>query len=195
MTRCSHLVVRGKPCANYGSFYYCVLPPNPSRQRWHWPLKTLHTKSERPRRSSLKGSFDRELSPQDEFTVQQYQESSYYLGKLAEAVHILTVHPDYARARLRACWTPFVVAGVGVPPHLKGDYLEIHDALTKRHPVERIWLDDVGKVEADEPYARMVYTTRTMRKKTASALAERILTLKLQWKHWVDFAFEQEKRD
>lgn len=125
----------------------------------------------------------------------QHQVSSYYLGKLAEAVHILTVHPGDARARLRACWTPFVIAGGGVPPHLKADYLEIHDALTKRHSVEWIWVDGVGKVDADEPYAKMVYTTRTMRKKTASALAEQILTLKLQWKHWVASAFEQEKRD
>ena len=121
--------------------------------------------------------------------VQQHGASSYYLGKLAEAVHILTVHPGDARARLRECWTPFVVTGGGVPPHLKADYLEICDAITIRHPAEWIWVDGVGKVDADEPYAKMAYTTRTMRNKTTSALAERILTLKLQWQHSVDFPF------
>ena len=126
--------------------------------------------------------------------VQQQGASSYYLGKLAEAVHILTVHPGDARARLRACWTSFVVAGGEVPPHLKADYLEISEAMTRRRPAEWIWVDGVGKVDSDEPYAKMAYTTRTMRNKTASALAERILTLKLQWKHSLDSDFRLEHR-
>ena len=123
--------------------------------------------------------------------------SSYHHGKLCEAVGILTTHPEDARSRLRACWTPFVRAGVYVPEHLQGEYKAIQDELTKRQyqPDDsepesdlkwKMWVGDVGWVEADSDYAKMVHTTRTMRKQTASKLAERILTLSLLWKDWLE---------
>ena len=119
-----------------------------------------------------------------------------HLGKLQEAVNILTTHPEDARSRLRACWRSFVLAGVCIPDHLQGEYQEIHNELTKRQyqppswepESERkwdVWVGDVGWIKADSPYGRMVYTTRTMRKRTASQLAEKILTLSLIWKDWL----------
>ena len=123
--------------------------------------------------------------------------SSYHHGKLSEAVGILATHPEDARSRLRACWTPFELAGVHVPEHLHGEYKAIQDELTKRQyqPDDsepesdlkwKMWVGDVGWVEADSDYAKMVHTTRTMRKQTASKLAERILTLSLLWKDWLE---------
>ena len=122
-----------------------------------------------------------------------HNSSSYFLGKLHEAVHILTVDPGDARARLRACWNLFAVAGGGVPEHLQTEYREIYDELTKRQYQSAKWedewehkrdiyLNDVGWVAADSPYGRMAHTTQTMKNKTASRLAERILTLSLQWR-------------
>ena len=123
--------------------------------------------------------------------------SRYYLGKLCEAVGILTTHPEDARSRLRACWTPFGLAGGCVPEHLQGEYKAIQDELTKRqyqpHDWEpdtdhkwKMWVGGVGWIEADSDYAKMVHTTRTMRGQTASKLAERILTLSLLWEGWLE---------
>ena len=123
--------------------------------------------------------------------------SRYHLGKLCEAVGILTTHPEDARSRLRACWTPFVLAGVRVPEHLHGEYKAIRDELTKRqyqpHDWEpesdhkwNIWVGGRGWIKADSDYGKMIHTTRTMRKLTASNLAERILTLSLLWKGWLE---------
>lgn len=102
--------------------------------------------------------------------------SEYHLGKLYEAVSILTTHPEDARMRLQACWTPLVRAGAGVPEHLSEEYEAIQSELTKRQP----------KYEPPTAYNKMRHTTRTMRKQTASKLAERILDLALRWKDWLD---------
>ena len=83
--------------------------------------------------------------------------SRYHLGKLCEAVGILTTHPEDARSRLRACWKLFVLAGAHVPEHLQEEYKAIQDELTKRqhHPHDRepesdykwkMWVGGVGWV-------------------------------------------------
>ena len=123
--------------------------------------------------------------------------SAYCLGKLQEAVSTLTIHPGDARARLRAAWNLFCLSGAGVPSHLRGEYESITSKLTERRFLppsyaitwthsEDFFIVDTGWVEADSPYGRMVYTTETMRNRTAARLAERILTLSLMWKEWLD---------
>ena len=123
--------------------------------------------------------------------------SRYHHGKLCEAVSILTTHPEDARSRLRACWTPFVLVGVCVPDHLHGEYKAIRYELTKRqyqpHDWEpesdhkwKMWVGGVGWIKVDSDYGKMIHTTRTMRKQTASKLAGRILTLSLRWKGWLE---------
>ena len=122
--------------------------------------------------------------------------STYYLGKLQEAINILTTHPGDARYRLRACWTPFCLAGAGIPEHLREEFKAIKGALIKRRYCRpafdpdwersgNFWVNGEGWVEADSLYGRMVHTTRTMRTQTAARLAERILTLSLQWESWL----------
>ena len=122
---------------------------------------------------------------------------AYFLGKLQSGVHILTTHPGDARTRLRAAWTPFVLAGGKVPSHLKREYTAIKHALTARRYLpsadvlqwehsEDIWTEQ-GWAKADSPYGRMVHTTGTMRNRTASQLASRILDLSLMWKDWLDY--------
>ena len=121
---------------------------------------------------------------------------AYSLGKLYQAVAILTTHPEDARSRLRACWTPFTLAGIRVPEHLQEEYKAIRDELTKRkyQPPDwepetdykwKMWIEGVGWMEADHVYAKMVHTTKTMRKATASRLAGRIMSLALCWKDWL----------
>ena len=120
----------------------------------------------------------------------------YHLGKLQEAVNILTTHPEDARSRLRACWTPFVLAGGCVPEHLQEEYRGIRTDLMKRQYQPPAWEPEGGHkwdmwvgggwIKADSPYGMMVHTTRTMQRQTASQLADRILALSLLWKDWLD---------
>lgn len=91
-----------------------------------------------------------------------------------------------------------MLAGSLVPEHLKEEYRSIKDELTKRQyqPPEwepetdlkgMMWIDNrIRWMDARCSYAKMFHTTKTMKKQTASQLAERILSLALQWKGWLD---------